>query len=752
MWCLLIGLGTLAGCTVYTHVPKGQQLVTKVRLKGAPRAHRDALLGIVEQKPNTKIFGVWRLRTRNWYVQQGLRKKKDKPTIWEPPSYYSEEGSLLTSNKMEQYLKNQGYFNASASYKVSFGGLRHKKARVTYKVNGHRPYTIAHVERSVEDIDLYEIVELDKRNSLIKNRKTFTTDQLIDERERLLNLLRNAGYYRFSREYIYFDLDSTIGKHQIDIRIGIKNPEVYERHRPYKIGKMTFREKDAPDSTAVEIAPGLYRSGARNRFVDELLISALAILPGEPYNQDAVQATLRNVRNIQIYEYVDVAFELSENEMDTGLLSLSFILSPYKRRSIQLRGETISSEQSRAGATNTGRLFGLAGSLVYRDVNFANRGIQMETRLRLASEVSLSDKNLAPNNEANITNSFYFAKPFLGRVIPRKILAKISRSSLSISGFYDSNPDFSRTTTTASMGYHLDRGRFKHYVLPIEFNLVSTDLRSESFKELLSKPENLQYKNLFDNHTISGARWGLYYTNRVLGSRKNYIELVANVLEVAGNMFYLASKAAGAAADPDGPFERTFLGMHFFQYAKFDYDIRYHLHTFLDNEVVYRTYVGMVFPFGNTPNSVPFEKRYYTGGANSIRGWPLRQLGPGNYLPKEGETDFVFYHSGNIRLEANVEYRFSLSKLLKMAVFVDAGNVWNSPKTDFLDPKGDWPGWDFYKGVAVAGGLGFRFDFTYFVFRTDLGLALYDPATSNWFAYDKDKNPIRLNIGIGYPF
>lgn len=730
---------SLAGCTVFTHVPKGQHLVTKVRIKGAPNAHREGLMGIVEEKPNTRILGVWRLRTRNWYVQQTIRKNDDKPTIWEPPTYHTDEGTLRTSQKMEQYLKNNGYFNAGVEYSVAFGGLRDKKARITYEVSRHKPYTIAEVLRSVEDKDLYEIVERDKANSLIKSRKVFNTDQLVAERERLLFLLRNAGYYRFSREYIYFDLDSSKGNHQIDIRIGIKNPEVYQRHQPYRVGKMYFVEKDAPDSHTVEIAPGLYRAGANNRFVDELLMQALAIHPGDTYNQDEVQATLRNLRNIQLYEYVDVAFELKDHEGDTGLVDLRFLLSPYMRRSIQAQAETITSEQNRA-AGSPGRLYGLAGSLVYRDVNFANRGIQMETRLRMAWEASGDDNKGLSNYEANIANTYYFARPFLGKVIPTGLLSHIARSSVNLSGIYESNPDFSRTTATVGLAYQLLHGRFKHYVLPIDFNMVSS-LPVGAFATTVE--ENPALKNLFDNHIICGARWGMYYSNNVIGSKRNHVELSANILEVAGNLFYLVENVTNTVVDD----------LKYFQYLKFDYDLRYHLHTFWDNEVVYRVYVGMIHPYGNTPNEVPYEKRYYTGGANSVRGWRLRQLGPGKY---DGSEEWVFYHSGNIRLEANMEYRFSISNLLKMAAFVDAGNVWNSDVSHFdeilLVEKGAWPKWGFYKELAVAGGLGFRFDFTYFVFRTDVGLPLYKPYKEAWFKYGVVMNDVQLNVGIGYPF
>ena len=195
------------------------------------------------------------------------------------------------------------------------------------------------------------------------------------------------------------------------------------------------------------------------------------------------------------------------------------------------------------------------------------------------------------------------------------------------------------------------------------------------------------------------------------------------MLELGGNLFYLGSALVGQPVEGarGETYDRTFLGMHYFQYAKGDYDIRYHQKTLWNNEIVYRSYVSMIYPFGNTSNSVPFEKRYFAGGSNSIRGWAVRRLGPGSYYPENDDVNFVYLHSGDIKLEANIEYRFSVSPTLKMALFADAGNIWNNLSNNFQVPGGDWQ-WDrFYKEFAVAGGLGLQFDFTYFVFRTDLG-------------------------------
>lgn len=753
----------MASCTVYRHVPNGKQLVTKVTVKGAPSAHKDQMMELVEEKTNTKIFGIWRVRTRNWYLTEKWRNKHSKQnTIWEAPSYYTEEGTQNTVDKLESYLKNNGYFNAKVTAKVKIKGLRKRKAEVEYIVSRNKAYTINDVSRNIEDYDIYNILEADKNNSLVKKGKTFSSTMLIDERERILNLLKNHGYYDFSREYVYFDLDSTLGNHKIDVSIGLKNPGLYKRHKVYTIGTIKFSNKDELDTNSVLLAEKVSRTGYGNAYIDDLLLRSMRLMPGDLYREADMQESLKNLRKIKMYQYVDVRFLRDSVSSDTAILNLQVILSPYTKYQIQFQTEAITSEQNGQGLSFNGRLYGMAGSFTFKDNNFLKKGIQMETRLRASSEISLNYyPKVASNNELSLSNSYYFAKPFLARLMPIDMRNEIDQSTLSLNAYYESNPDFSRYTANIAAGYLIEKGRFKHYILPIDFNLISTEIRSERFKTLLDTSVNLYLSNLFDNHTIAGSRWGFYYTNKVIGSKRNYLEITANIIELAGNVFYVGSKIFGTPVQGElsKTYQRTFLDLHFFQFAKGDYDFRFHQKTFWNNEIVYRAYVGMIYPFGNTPNSVPFEKRYYSGGSNSIRGWGVRRLGPGSYKAVSDNQNYIYFHSGDIKLEGNFEYRFSVSNLLKMALFADAGNIWNNPHNTFQVPGGEWQWNRFYKEFAVAGGLGFRFDFTYFVFRSDLGFPLRDPSASanKWFpkeiyGTEKFQNIIRFNFGIGYPF
>lgn len=756
----------LVSCTVYRHVPDGSQLVTKVKIKGAPGSQKSDLAGLVEEKPNSKIFGIWRLRTRNWYFTKKWREKKGKEsTIWEAPSYFSTEATTSTVEKMEAYLRNQGYFNVEVQGSAKLKGWRKRKAVVIYRINEGKVYKIDEISRNIEDYYIYLLMEEDKPNSLVESKTNFSTKLLVEERERLTQLIKSKGYYDFGREYIYFDLDSAFNTQKINVDIGIKNPGRFMRHKVYRIGSIEFSNRNDPDTTMVLIGKNTYRRGEGNKYIDDLMEGSLTIGSGELYNPTRIEESLRNLRKLSKYQYVDLLFYKDSIDSDTALLNLKFVLTKNTRFQLQGQLEAITSEQSGEGRTFNGRLYGLAGSITFRDRDFSKRGIQMETTMRGATEISLADyPSLAANNQIGLSNSYYFARPFLARLIPDPILTMMSRSTLSLNGFVESNPDFRRSTFNVSAGYTIETKKLKHYLLPIDFYLISTNVLSQGFQTLLDTSQNLFLANLFDNHSIPGSRWAIYYSNKTKSNHRNYLEVIGNVLELSGNLFYLTSRLLGKKVEGDlaNTYENTLLGMHFFQYVKADYDVRWHYQTFWNDELVCRMYTGMIYPIGNTPTAVPFEKRYYGGGSNGIRGWGVRTLGPGSYRPLDADDSYIYFHSGDIKLEANIEYRFSISNVLKMAVFADAGNIWNHPSNNFQVEGGDWQWNRFYKEFAVAGGIGLRWDFNYFIFRTDLGIPMRDPAAlgeggDKWFPAERFNwnslgNAYRFNFGIGYPF
>ena len=749
-------------------MPEGKELVKNVKIKGEPESMAEPMQNLVVEKPNKRVFGIWRLHLRMYYLSDKykfLRKGRENG-IWEPPSYVSTDGTELSAKKMESFLQNQGYFNARVKAEIQKKGR--KGVKVVYKVQPNLSYQLRDIQYYVEDFDLFRLVMDAAEESKLKKGKRFSSNDFVAERDRLMNLMRRNGYYDFSREFIYFDIDSTIGTREMDVFIGIKNPDRFKRHKVYRIEKVyfdqDFRDLDTTRRDTISVSPGLIRIGEGNSAVDEIIKTKLLFDPGDVYNIDAVQQSLRNFRKLQQYRYVDVNFITKGLNNDTAGIELELRFTPYTRYQFSLQSEVLTSEQSGEGPSFDGRFYGVAGAFTLRDIDFLKRGIHSEIRLRVATEFSANQfENVLFNNLFTLSNSYYFSRPFLSFLLPKKLEKRINQSNLSLQAFLESNPDFQRQTASLNAGYTMDGEKVKHYLLPFEFNLVRTNIISDAFQTRMDTSSNLVLRNLFANHTIANGRWGLFYSSKKLGSRRNYFELNANMLKSAGALFWVFSQFAGKPVEGDlaATFDRNFLGMQYFQYLKGDYDFRFHQRTFWSNEIVYRIFLGMIYPYGNTATAVPFEKRYYSGGSTSIRGWGIRQLGPGTFRP-DADNDFVFFHSGDIKLEANFEYRFDISGLLKMAVFADAGNIWNHPSNNFQVQGGAWDWNTFYKELAVAGGLGMRFDFTYFIFRTDIGIPMRDPsvvgtAGEKWFPEDYYRpfrfgRVVRFNFGIGYPF
>lgn len=683
----------------------------------------------------------------------------------EPPSLITPKSARRSAEKMTLFLKGEGYFNASVQSNVV--ERRKKKAKVYYTVIARQPYRILQVPTlKVLDSAMAPEVAVAMRKTLIEREAIFSSELLGKERERVVAEMRNMGYYRFSVNDLSFDVDTNLKMHKVKITLVVANPKGLNAHQKYYFRKFlvdaNFHFGDSISLDTPEIARQFRVVGDKENPLNQLIYSYVYVNPGEEYNLKLMQQSLRKLRELKQFKYIDLKYGIDTTRSDSQLLDVFIGMTPYDRYRFQTQLELNTSEEQYVRQINPNRLYGLAGSLSFTDINFLGRGIQSEMAISLSAEISSFQWPLSLyNGELGLSNAYYFPRPFLHQVIPDALELSIKSSSFRWQLFRENNPDFRRSTATINLAYFLNQDNFSHAVSPLEFSLVGADLVSEAFKETITSSSNLFLKNLFDNHVIPSSRWKLYFTNKVVDDNKSYWDLQLNLAEFAGNSFYVLSRLIGTESTGEdlATFERNLAGMNFFQYYKGDYDVRFHQKTFFGHEFVYRAYLGLIVPYGNTPNAVPFEKRYYAGGSNGIRGWAIRELGPGGF-DDEGDDDLLFLKSGDIKLELNWEYRFELSSTLKMAMFIDAGNVWNHPRNR-IDVEGGYFTYnDFYKQLAVAGGVGTRFDFTYFVFRVDLGVPLRSPISrdgANWFP-DEYYAPFKffqtpqLNFGIGYPF
>jgi len=333
---------------------------------------------------------------------------------------------------------------------------------------------------------------------------------------------------------------------------------------------------------------------------------------------------------------------------------------------------------------------------------------------------------------------------FVSRFAPKTVVAA--------SYNYQNRPDYTRSIANLSFSYYVQGKKyFTHYFWPLELNYIQI-YENRSDKAFLDSIRNTYSGYSFEDHMISVIRYGLEFNSQKLGKRSDYIFTRIN-LESAGNILNTLYRWAGADT-VEGHYQ--LLGVPYFQYIRGDVDFRYYNIIDPVNKLVYRLFIGIGYPLGNS-SALPFEKKYFSGGPNSIRAWSTRDLGPGSYIRPESDTIFNYPNQvADIKLEANFEYRFRMFWKLEGAFFIDAGNIWAiSPEDEREGALFEWN--RFYKEIAVGTGLGIRLDFNFFLLRGDFGVKLRDPAlpegerflpTNRWIK----GSDLKFQFGIGYPF
>lgn len=746
-------------CSTTRYVPDGSYLLKDNKLKGELRGlNEEEMSSYLRQKPNKKILlvrfhlGLYNLSKKdkeNWFNNY-LR------TIGEAPVIYDESLKDRSNSQLELYLRNKGYYKAQVKDSVVF---EDKKATVSYQVQTGEPYRIRKISYEFEDPALAEYVLRDTLNSLLRKSRLFDLDIMAEERERIETLLKGKGYYNFSQEFIYFLADTSLGSNQVDIGVNIKLYREFRSDGSYvEMFHPKYRIRDVFINTNYNLAAALSDPGRYSEELDTVNIRGINIIsygdrnvkpgiviesnyliPGEIYDINNVRRSNRNLSSLRLFRLVNIEFRETgiENGEGERLMDCSIMLTPQTLQSFTVDVE----------GTNSSGNIGVAGSVNYQHRNLFKGAENFEMRFKGAIETLEGyTGNLAEiGTEARITFP-RFLLPFRTDQFIKKFNPS---SSLSFAYNYQRRPEYTRTIANASFGYNWKGNRYlTHQVNPFELNLVNIPYRAPAFLEWLeNEGKNIFYS--YQTHLVLNSSYSAVFTNQNIQKTRDFFYVRAN-FESAGNALYSGYKLAGIEVD-SGAF-RLF-NTEFAQYLKSDIDFRFYNVIDESNSIVYRFFAGAGLPYLNS-SAMPFEEKYFAGGANSIRAWQVRSLGPGSYLEKKRLTYPI--QTGDIKLEANIEYRFKLFWVLEGALFVDAGNVWAINKSDERPGALFNPG-NFYRDIAVGTGLGTRFDFSFFLFRLDLGLKTRNPVLPDgekWLFGNRKitGSDLQLNVGIGYPF
>lgn len=700
-------------------------------------------------------------------VNNGYEKKEDVSTIWEwvreigeKPVIYDTNLTIKSAKQIKLYLRNRGYYNAKVSYKVKSSG---KRKNITYNITTNKALKIDTIIYKIQDSVIRNFINNKYSLSIINQGNNLDIDKLQKERKNITTFLRNKGFYRFSREYIHYSVDTLKSKGAtlyIEIKQFRNEKMKYENHHQYQIDKVhiysDFDPQQAlsePDNYYLNMDTSLYKTKDSSKIYfinkNEQIVKEKAIIrenyifPDSLYSQESIEDTYRHLTSLKVYKLVNI--ELNETG-NNKLLNCNIQLTPNMLQSytVELEG------------TNSSGNIGAAGNLTYTHRNLFRSAGTFDLKIRAAVE---SQKDVFGKKKEKGFNTQEYG--FEARVIFPRLLApsryqKYSRkynpkTSFNVGFNYQDRPDYTRIIINSSLIYNWKSGEYTTHVLtPIRLSSVRITNADSAFLAWLDR---LFIKDSYEDHFIAGSMYSFVYNNQKDKTKRNFVYLRVNT-SWAGNSLYGIMKSTNQPLVNDA-YQIPVLETNFAQFIKADIDFRYFQKISKNSTSVYRIFAGIGFPFGNA-KLLPFGEQYFSGGANSIRAWQVRSIGPGSFMSPDNES--FPNQTADFKLEANFEYRFKLFWVIESAVFLDMGNIWTLNKEDnragaYFDPK------KFYKEFAIGTGIGARLDFSFFIFRFDFGLKLYDPSLTQknrWLTQNYDfflyKENWSLNLGIGYPF
>lgn len=701
---IIICVFVVASCSTTKYVDDDSFLLNKVELKADGKyddINASQLKSYVRQKGNSRWFATMKIplatyslagRDTSKWINKTLMAMGEAPVIFD---------SLLTCKSCDDLrmaLCNKGYLSSSVDANVVRKG--NKKVNVKYTLHPGEPFYIRHVNYDIRDTVIRRILDVDGADKrLLTDGMRFDVNKMNDERKRITELLTDSGYYRFHKDYITYQADSVAGSRDIDLTLVLHQFVVGRdsviAHPRYSIGSITYSSGN-PEDSVIHLRPGVLRSST---FLEE----------GDLYSSSALRRTYNQFGRLQAVKYTNIGF--NENELDRRL-DCNIQVSTNKPHTISFEPE----------GTNTAGDLGAAAALTYQNRNLFRGSEVLSIQFRGAYEAIRGLEGYSNQDfvEYSLEGSLSFPRliaPFISREFIQRTNAQ---SEVSLMYDLQNRPEYHRRVLSlawkykwSNIGHH---DKYQIDLLDINYLFmpwISDTFREDYLEDDMNKNAILRYN--YENLLIMKLGFGYAYNNGRYAVKAS--------VETSGNFLGLCSGIFSFPKNSDG--QNKVFGIAYAQYAKADFDFTRNIVFDYNNQLVLHCGFGIAYPYGNS-TILPFEKRYFSGGANSVRGWSVRELGPGKFKGSDGKIDFI-NQTGDMKLDINIEYRAHLFWKVNGALFVDAGNIWTL--RDYADqPGGQFKIDEFWKQVAVGYGLGFRMNFDYFILRFDMGMKAVNPA------------------------
>ncbi len=676
--------------------------------------------------------------------------------IGEPPVIFD---SLLVQQNVknfEKYLSDIGFDNAVVDY--SFKDVSDQKINTIYDVSLGDPIIIKDFQYHFEDTSIQRYIYSDTSDVLIGKGSLFNKPLLQQERLRIERNLKDNGYYKFSKEYIFYEVEDAKIPNAVNVTMHIKqnvsgyiDPVLNARpHKKYYINKVIVNP-NVGRTYSYSLDTFAYKgyeflTPEKTLIHPSTLVAASRIDPGKLYSLSNVNKTYSNLSSLDLFRFININFIEKNNSQGQDSLDAVVELAMRKRQSYAIE----------LTSTYSAKDFGARGSVTYNNYNLFRGGELFQLGVSGSYESLRNRRGIDPLSEIGVSSKFETPKFFLP-FYPVEFQQKYSpRTAFGLSYNYQDQHLYTRTIANTSINYNWKGNTLnKHSVYPIDFYLVKLPKKDTAYVDSLNTGR-IGYS--FENHSILAFRYFFQYSSQSKGYNQDFVYFHSNI-EQAGIVLNKVNKWSDWGVDS------MLFGVKYAQYVRADIDFRQFKVVDKVNRIVYRLYGGIGIPYGNS-KAMPFEKMFWAGGPFGIRAWNDYSLGPGAF-PVPKDPSFINKQVGDIKLEANFEYRFKMFWILEGALFADIGNIWLL-KEDSAFPNGEFKFDRFYKELAVGSGFGFRFDLSFIILRTDFGFKVHDPSIqddgissagevttgSRWTFKNPDVDfwAPTFQFGIGYPF
>ena len=722
----------ITSCAETKYVPDGQYLLDRADLRCEEQARYISLSDLrplIRQKGNSRWFSTAKLPLKTYslsgrdttkWINRLLR------SMGEEPELYDSLLTLQSQQSLQAQMQNLGYLRATADVTILREG---KKLRTFYTLRPGEPYYLRSVDYDIQDTAIAHLLDqIAPSERMLQKGMVFNASNLDNERSRITQFLVNRGYYRFNKDFITYRADSIEGSNKVDLTLVLHpyqdNTTPARPHTVYTIGSINYLSGDA-DKPEIPLRKKVLKN---NTFLTE----------GDIYSARDLRNTYNHFGRLGIVRYTSINFREDEDE---PVLDCDINLSMNKSSTISFQPE----------GTNTSGDLGAALTVTFQNRNLFHGSETFSIDLRGAYEAIRGLEGYGSGNfvEYSIGSRLSFPRfiaPFLASSFRRRINAT---SELATNYDLQNRPEFHRRVFSVGWRYKWnDQGHHDRYQVDVlDLNYIympwiSSTFESEYLDNNTSRNAILRYN--YENLFIMRTGFGYSYNNNRWAIKAN-VEMAGNMLDGLAHTFHFHKNEEG---------QYTFLNIAFAQYARGTFDFTRNLNLSFDNQLVFHVGFGIAYPYGNS-TILPFEKRFFSGGANSVRGWSVRSLGPGKFVGKDGRIDFI-NQTGDMKLDLNMEYRAKLFWKFSGALFIDAGNIWTL--RDYEDqPGGQFNLTEFWDQLAASYGLGIRLNFDYFLVRFDMGMKAVNPAyedkTGHFpLLHPKLSRDFAFHFAVGLPF